>query len=64
VIGKYNENVTKIKYVAFTLVMTSHVIYVAVETCSLNNIAPTREVVTILHTDIYYEILVLFCVGF
>jgi len=47
VIGKYNENVIKLnKYVVFTVVMTSHVIYEAMETCSLNTIAPTREVLS------------------
>jgi len=51
------------KYVAFTVVMTSHVIYVARETCSLNTVSPTRKVLS-SYTDIYCETLVSFCVGF
>jgi hypothetical protein len=44
------------KYVAFTVAMTSHVIYVARKTCSLNTAAPTRKVLSSF-TNIYYEIL-------
>jgi hypothetical protein len=51
------------KYVAFTVAMTSHVIYVATETCALNSAAPTTKILS-SYTDIYYEILVSFCVGF
>jgi len=45
------------KYVAFAVVMTSHVICVAMETCSLNTVAPTSKVLP-SYTDIYYEMLV------
>ena len=51
------------KNIAFSVVMISHVIDVARETCSLNTVAPTRKVPS-SYTDIYYEILLSFCVGF